>query len=51
MEGTGRQGRRGRRRKQLLGDLTVTRRCWKLKEESLDLLSRELAFEAAVGLS
>jgi hypothetical protein len=29
-------GRRGRRRKQLLDDLTEKRRYWKLKEEALD---------------
>jgi hypothetical protein len=29
-------GRRGRRRKQLLDDLTERRRYWKLKEEALD---------------
>jgi hypothetical protein len=29
-------GRRGRRRKQLLDDLKVKRRYWKLKEEALD---------------
>jgi hypothetical protein len=29
-------GRRVRRRKQLLDDLTEKRRCWKLKEEALD---------------
>jgi hypothetical protein len=29
-------GRRGRRRKQLLGDLKEKRRCWKFKEEALD---------------
>jgi len=37
-------GRLGRRRNELLGDLKVTRRCWKLKEESLALQSRELCF-------
>jgi hypothetical protein len=31
-----RTGRRGRRRKQLLDDLTEKRRYWKLKEEALD---------------
>jgi hypothetical protein len=29
-------GRRGRRRKQLLGDLNEKRRYWKLKKEALD---------------
>jgi hypothetical protein len=29
-------GRRGRRRKQLLNDLTEKRKYWKLKEEALD---------------
>jgi hypothetical protein len=29
-------GRRGRRRKQLLDDLTEKRRYWKLKEKALD---------------
>jgi hypothetical protein len=29
-------GRRGRRRKQLLGDLKEKRRYWKLKEKALD---------------
>jgi hypothetical protein len=29
-------GRRGKRRKQLLDDLTQTRAYWKLKEEALD---------------
>jgi hypothetical protein len=30
------EGRRGRRRKQLLDDLNEKRRYWKLKEEALD---------------
>jgi hypothetical protein len=30
------KGRRGRRRKQLLGDLKEKRRYWELKEEALD---------------
>ena len=29
-------GRRGRSRRQLLGDVKETRRCWKLKEEARD---------------
>jgi len=32
-----RRGSRGRRRKQLLCDLTKKRRYWKLKEEALDV--------------
>jgi hypothetical protein len=31
--------RRGRRRKQLLDDLKEKKRCWKLKEEALTLIS------------
>jgi hypothetical protein len=30
------KGRRGRRRKKLLGDLQEKKRYWKLKEEALD---------------
>jgi hypothetical protein len=38
--GTEVTGKRGRRRKQLLNDLTKTRGYWKLKEEALDRTMR-----------
>jgi hypothetical protein len=44
-------GKRGRRRKQLLGDLKEKRGYWKLKEEALDRTYRELALEEATDLS
>jgi hypothetical protein len=44
-------GRRGRRRKQLLDDLTEKRRYWKLKKEALDAVFGELALEGAMDLS
>jgi predicted Holliday junction resolvase-like endonuclease len=37
-------GRRGRRRKQLLDDLKVKRRYWKLEEEALDRTMRRTLF-------
>jgi hypothetical protein len=47
------RGRRGRRRKQLLGEVRETRRYWKLKEEALDhiVLSGEFASEENADLS
>jgi hypothetical protein len=43
-------GRRGRRRKQLLGDLKEKRGCWKLKEETLGHSVLELALEKTMNL-
>jgi hypothetical protein len=42
-------GRRGRRRKQLLDDLKEKRRCWKLKEEALDLTLWRTRFGRGYG--
>jgi len=44
-------GRRVRRREQLLDDLKKRRGYWKLKEEALIALSRELALEETMDLS
>jgi hypothetical protein len=43
-------GRRGRRRKQLLGDLKEKRRYWKLKEEALDRTMWRTLFGRGYGL-
>ena len=43
--------RRGRTRKQLLGDLKETTEYWKLKEEALDRSLREMTLEEATDLS
>jgi len=37
-------GRQGRRRKQLLDELTETQKCWKLREEVLDRILCEIRF-------
>jgi hypothetical protein len=44
-------GRRGKRRKQLLGGLKEKRRYWKLKEEALDRTTWRIALEEAADLS
>jgi hypothetical protein len=46
---TGGMGRRGRRRKPLLDDLTETRRYWKLKEAALDRSLRRTRFKRGYG--
>ena len=47
---TGDVGRRGRRRKQLLDDLNVTRRYWKVKGETLHRIFRRNVFVRGYGL-
>jgi hypothetical protein len=43
------RGRRGKRRKQLLGDFKEARRYWKLKEEALDRPVRRTCFGRRYG--
>jgi hypothetical protein len=41
--------RQGRRRKEILGDLEVTREYWKLKEEAIDRFVWRTGFGKAYG--
>lgn len=47
VEGT---GRRGRRRKRLLGDIKETRRYWKLEEQALHITLWRISFGRGSGL-